>query len=216
MEVIITAKVRGLSMRTFIKIDPKLHVDKLEDLMDIPKIIRVTEFDEESLEEFEKDIDEAHATGQPVIPIVIDSFGGSAYGCLGFLAAMESAKVPVATILTSKAMSAGAIVFCFGTEGYRFMHPHATLMIHDVGSFTSGKVEEIKVDAKHLDEMNNAIYKRTSKHLGHEANYISEMIKENRHADWFINAKQAKKHNIANHLKIPSFKVEINLSVAFE
>lgn len=203
-------------MRTFFKIDPKLYVEKLDDLLDVPKVIRVNEFDEECLEEFEKDMDEAHLTGQPVIPIVIDSFGGSAYGCLGFLAAVESAKVPVATILTAKAMSAGAILFCFGTEGYRFMHPNAAIMIHDVGSYTDGKIEEIKVDAKHLDEMNKSIYKRVSKHLGHPSSYISDLVWENRHADWYLNAKEAKKHNIANHLRIPKFEVEVSLKVTFE
>jgi ATP-dependent Clp protease protease subunit len=203
-------------MRTFYKIDPKLHIEKLQDLIDIPKIIRVNEFDEEALEDFEEDMDDAHATGQPVIPIVIDSFGGSVYGCLGFLAAIESAKVPVATIVTSKAMSAGAIVFCFGTEGYRYMHPNATLMIHDVGASTGGKVEEIKVDANHLDEINNSIYKRTSLHIGHDQNFISNLISKNRHADLFLNAKQAKKHKFANHLKVPNFEVEINLCMKFQ
>ena len=202
-------------MRTFFKIDPRIYVDKIDDLLDVPKIIRVNDFDEESLEDFEEAIDDAHLTKQPVIPIVIDSYGGSAYGCLGFIAAIESARVPVATILTAKAMSAGAILFCFGTEGYRYMHPQASLMIHDVGSFTDGKVEEIKVNAKHLDEMNTTFYKRVSKHLGHDSNYISDLIRKNRHADWYLNAKEAKKHNIANHLKIPSFEIEVNLKVSF-
>lgn len=202
-------------MRTFFKIDPRIYVDKIDDLLDVPKIIRVNDFDEESLEEFEEAIDDAHLTKQPVIPIVIDSYGGSAYGCLGFIAAIESARVPVATILTAKAMSAGAILFCFGTEGYRYMHPQASLMIHDVGSFADGKVEEIKVNAKHLDEMNTTFYRRVSKHLGHDSNYISDLIRKNRHADWYLNAKDAKKHNIANHLKIPSFEVEVNLKVSF-
>lgn len=202
-------------MRKFIKIDPRLHIEKLEEVLEEPVIIRVNEFDEESLEDFEESMDEAHATGQPVIPIVVDSYGGSAYGCLGFIAAVESARVPVATILTSKAMSAGAILFCFGTEGYRFMHPYAQMMIHDVGSFTAGKVEEIKADTKHLDEMNQTLYKRVSKQLGHDPGYIGKMIKEHNHVDWFLDAKEAKKHKIANHLKLPCFEVEIGLKMTF-
>jgi hypothetical protein len=203
-------------MRTFYKIDPSLYIEKLDQIMDLPRVIRVNEFDEESLEKFERDMDIAHLSKQPVIPIVVDSYGGSAYGCLGFMAAIESSKKPVATILTSKAMSAGAIVFCFGTEGYRFMHPHASIMIHDIGSTIGGKIEEIKVDARHLDDMNNAIYKRVSRHLGHDSNYIGELIKQNRHADWHLTAKDAKKHNVANHLRIPNFEVEISLKVSFE
>ena len=202
-------------MRKFYKIDHRLTIEKIDDVMKEPVIIRVNEFDEEDLEKFEKNLDEAHATGQPVIPIVIDSFGGSSYGCLGFIAAIESCVVPVATILTSKAMSAGAILFSFGTEGYRFMHPHASVMIHDVGAGTFVKVEEIKADAKHIDELNNSIYKRMSKQLGHPQEYIGDLIRENKHADWFLTSKECKKHNIANHLKIPKFEIEIGLNVTF-
>jgi len=202
-------------MRTFWKIDERLHIEKLDDVLDKPKIIRVNKFDEKSLEEFEEDMDEAHQTNQPVIPIVIDSFGGSAYGCLGMLAAIENARVPVATILTSKAMSAGAILFCWGTEGYRFMHPDAWMMIHDVGSFTGGKVEDIKADTKMIDNMNQRMYKRVSKKLGHKDDYIGDLIKDHHHVDWFLTAKDAKKHNIANHLKVPSFEAEITLNYSF-
>lgn len=202
-------------MRTNITVDPRLHIQKLDELFEKPKIIRVNKFDEEALESFEEEIDEAHRTGQDVIPIVIDSFGGSAYGILGMISSIENAELPVATILTSKAMSAGAILFCFGTEGYRFMHPESWIMIHDVGSYTGGKVEEIKADAKQMDILNQRIYKRVSKHLGHAQDYIGNLIKENHHVDWFLTAKEAKKHKIVNHLYVPKFDVEISLSINF-
>jgi len=202
-------------MRTFWNVDNRLHIKKLDDVLDKPKIIRVNKFDEEALESFEEEMDEAHQTNQPVIPVVIDSYGGSAYGCLGMLAAIESAKVPVATILTSKAMSAGAILFCWGTEGYRYMHPDAWIMIHDAGSFTCGKVEDIKADSKQIDEMNQKMYKRLSRQLGHKENYIGNLIRENHHVDWYLTSKEAKKHNIANHVKVPSFEVEISLNYKF-
>jgi ATP-dependent protease ClpP protease subunit len=202
-------------MRKFLKIDPRLRIEDLDDVMSIPEIIRVNDFDEEALEDFEEALDDAHATGQSVIPIVIDSYGGSAYGVLGMIAAVEQARVPVATILTSKAMSAGAILFMFGTEGYRYMHPSANMMIHDIGSWTGGKVEEIKADTRNLDEMNKSVYTRASKHIGKDPDLLANLIKEHNHVDWFLGAKEAKKYNIANHLKIPCFEVEISLNVKF-
>ena len=202
-------------MRKFYKIDPHLRIDKVEDVVREPLIIRVNDFDEEALEEFEKEFDEAHATGQAVIPVVIDSYGGSAYGLLGMVAAVEQARVPVATVLTSKAMSAGSLLFCFGTEGYRFMHPHAGMMIHDIGSGTEGKVEEIKADTRNLDEMNRAVYRRASLHIGRSADYLGELIKSHNHVDWFLTAKEAKRHNIANHLRVPYFEIEITAKTHF-
>ncbi len=204
-------------MRKLFKIDSLLTIEKLSDVFrDEPKIIRVNEFTEKSLEQFEEEMDEAHSTGQPIIPIVVDSFGGGVYAALGMIAAIESAKVPVATILSSKAMSAGAILFMCGADGHRYMHPEAVMMIHDVGSFTSGKVEEIKADAKHLDALNDRIYKRISRKLGKPEAYIGDLIKKQHHVDWFLNAKECKKFGFANHLRIPSFEIEISLSMSLK
>lgn len=177
--------------------------------------LRVNNFDEESFEDFEKDMDEAHQTKQPVIPVIVDSYGGSAYGCLGFVASIQSARLPVATILTSKAMSAGAILFCFGTEGYRYMHPHAHMMIHDVGTVVAGKLEDIKADTKQMEKLNESIYARVSEHLGHPRTFISDLIKQNNHVDWFLDAKKAKSLKIANHLKNPCFNVEVKTTITF-
>ena len=110
------------------------------------------------METFEKDMSEAQQTGQPVVPVIIDSYGGVVYGLLGMISAIEQCSIPVATILTSKAMSAGAILFCFGTEGYRFMDKNACMMIHDAGCMSQGKVEDIKADTKHLDHLNQSLY----------------------------------------------------------
>lgn len=203
-------------MRKFYKIDPRIHFEKLEELIDDPVVVKVNGFDEEDLDKFEDNLDEAHFTGQPVIPILIDSFGGSTYGLQGFIAAIESCRVPVATVLTSKALSAGAILFGFGTNGYRFMHPDATIMIHDVRSHTGGHVEDIKADAQHLDELNRSVYQRLATRLGHDPEYFIRLIKDKAHVDWYLTAKDAKKHRLANHLKVPSFEVEIAMTVKFQ
>lgn len=202
-------------MRIFYDVDSHLQFEDLDDLIKKPEIIRVSEFDEEALEDFEEGLDKAHQTKQPVIPIIIDSYGGCAYGLLGMVAAIENCRIPIATILTSKAMSAGSLLFCFGTENYRFMHPDAQMMIHDAGSVSYGKVEDIKAEARHLEYLNDLVYKKASKHLGKASGYLNNLIKKRNHVDWFLTAKDAKKHNIANHLKVPNFEVKINLNISF-
>lgn len=203
-------------MRTFYYLDSQLHIKNIEDIFKKPITIVVNNFGEDDLKNFEKEMDEAHNTSQSVIPVVVNSYGGSTYGVLGFIAAIESAKKPVATIVTAKAFSAGAILFAFGTEGYRFMHPDAHLMIHDLSACSFGKIEEIKSDINHSNHLNDLLYTKMSKQIGHHSQYIQEQIKKHNHVDWFLNAKEAKKHNIANHLKTPCFNVNINLEVNFD
>lgn len=202
-------------MKTIAHVDARLKPKKLDDLIEEPKIIRVCEFDEEGVSDFEEQIAEAHLTGQPVIPVVIDSFGGGVYALMAMMAAIDSATIPVATIVTGKAMSCGAMLFCYGTPGYRFMHPSAVLMLHDLSSLTAGKIEDIKVDVTHLDALNTKLYKRVAVHLGHRENHLLDLIKKRNHTDWYLTANEAKKLKIANHLKVPQFTISVSLDVEF-
>ena len=99
-------------------------------------------------------INKAQNSGQPVIPVIIDSYGGQVYSLMSMISDIKHSKIPVATIVQGKAMSCGAILFSFGTEGYRYMDPDATLMIHDVSSMEIGKVEEIKASAEETERLN--------------------------------------------------------------
>ena len=121
-------------------------------------MIRVNKFDEESAKKFAEQIGLAHNTGQKVIPVVIDSYGGQVYSLMSMIAAIKHSELPVATIVEGKAMSCGAILFSFGEDGLRFMDPNATVMIHDVSSMDMGKVEELKASAKEADRLNTIIY----------------------------------------------------------
>lgn len=198
------------------KIDPRIHYKKIEDLIHIPKIVRVTEFDEPSLDKFAEQMAEAQNSCQPIIPIVIDSYGGQAYALTGMLSIIDNCSVPVATICQSKAMSCGAILFAYGTEGYRFMDPNSTLMIHDVAAMNFGKIEELKSSTKQCELLNKTMYSRLAKNIGKPEDYILKLITEHKHADWYLTAKDAKKHNIANHLRIPEFEIEMKLNIQFK
>lgn len=201
-------------MISYLNVDPKIK-GKREDLIEPPVIIRLSKFTEEGVEKFSESFSKAHETGQSVIPIVVDSYGGQVYSLLSIISEIQSSKLPVATICESKAMSAGAILFSFGTEGYRYMSPHATLMIHEVSSGSWGKVEEIKADAHETDRLNNLIFKLMAQAVGKEDNYFLDIVHQKGHADWYLTAKEAKKHNLANHIKIPEFKVDLTVSVQF-
>lgn len=202
-------------MNTIFNIDPLITVEDREDLILAPVIVRVTKFDSEGVEDFEEDMCEAHNTGQPVIPVLIDSYGGSVYGCRGMIDVIEQARLPVATIVRTKAMSAGAILFAFGTEGYRYMSPDATIMIHDISDMMDGKIEDIKSDVKHLEFLNQTIYKKMAKHLGHPDDFFLDLLRKNSHLDMYLTAKEAKKIKLANHLKTPTFDVTVSVNYKF-
>ena len=153
-----------------------------------PVIVRVNKFDERSAKDFQDQMALAHNTGQKVIPVIIDSYGGQVYSLMAMISAIKHAELPVATIIEGKAMSCGAILFSFGEQGLRFMDPDATLMIHDVSSMAWGKVEEIKVSAEETDRLNKIVYTMMARNCGKKDDYFLKLVHKKGHADWFLDA----------------------------
>ena len=193
---------------------PLLKEPKLID--DLPVIIRVRKFDEPSAKEFSTLMMKAQNTGQPIVPVIIDSYGGQVYSLMSMISDIKHSKIKVATIVQGKAMSCGAILFSFGSEGYRFMDPDATVMIHDVSSMEWGKIEEIKASAGEADRLNQKIYHMMAKNCGHHVEYFLDIVHEKGHADWFLDANEALKHNLANHQRVPELKIKADVNFNFE
>jgi len=180
-----------------------------------PVIIRVNKFDEPSAEEFAQKIALAHNTGQKVIPVIIDSYGGQVYSLMAMISAIKHAELPVATIVEGKAMSCGAILFSFGDAGKRFMDPNATIMVHDVSSMQMGKVEELKASVAETDRLNEIVYKMMAENCGKKDDYFLKIMDKKKHADWFLSANEAKKHGLANHLRLPTLEIDIKVDIDF-
>jgi ATP-dependent Clp protease protease subunit len=193
---------------------PLLKEPKLID--DLPVIIRVRKFDETGAKEFTNLMMKAQNTGQPVVPVLIDSYGGQVYSLMSMVSDIKHSKIPVATIVQGKAMSCGALLFSFGAEGHRYMDRDATLMIHDVSSMNWGKVEEIKATAEETERLNKKAYQMMAKNCGQHKDYFLDLIHQKGHADWFVEADEARKHNLANHLRIPEMKIETKVNFKFK
>lgn len=181
-----------------------------------PIIIRVNKFDEESARDFADAISRAQNSGQTVIPVIIDSYGGQVYSLMSMISSIRSSRVPVATIIEGKAMSCGAILFSFGAEGMRYMDPDATLMIHDVSSMAWGKVEEVKADAREAERLNRKAYEMMARNCGKPPEYFLKIVHDKGHADWYIDAQEAKLHNLANDLRVPSLVCKVDLKYSLE
>ena len=193
---------------------PLLKEPKLID--DLPIVIRVNKFDESSAKSFSALMRKAQNTGQPVVPVVIDSYGGQVYSLMSMVSDIRHSRIPVATIVQGKAMSCGAILFSFGAADHRYMDPDATLMIHDVSSMKWGKVEEIKASAEETSRLNKKVYQMMAKNCGHRKNYFLDLIHEKGHADWFLDIDEAKKHNLTNHMHMPELKIRAEVKFDFK
>lgn len=198
-------------MHRRIEIDPRIKIKSAEDLIDLPIVIRINKFDEDGSKHFSEDINKACNSGQTVVPIVVDSYGGQVYSLLSMISEIQNCKLPVATVCESKAMSAGAILFGFGNNDLRFMSEHATIMLHDVSNFTYGKIEELKADVFQTEKLNKHIFSLLAKNCGQPPNYFLDIIHQKSHAEWFLSAKEAKKHKLCNHIRLPEISLKIDV-----
>jgi ATP-dependent Clp protease protease subunit len=186
------------------------------ELRKTPVIITVNKFDEKATKEFQQQIALAHNTGQKIIPVVIDSYGGQVYSLMSMISAVKHSELPIATIIEGKAMSCGAILFSFGEQGLRFMDPDATVMIHDVSSMEYGKVEEIKASAEETERLNQKVYTMMARNCGKKDDYFLKLVHKKGHADWFLSAEDAKKHGLANQLRVPKINISVSVDIEFE
>jgi ATP-dependent Clp protease protease subunit len=181
-----------------------------------PVIIRVNKFDEAAAKEFATRIAMAHNTGQKVIPVIIDSYGGQVYSLMSMIASIKSSELPVATIVEGKAMSCGAVLLSFGEQGLRFADPDATIMIHDVSSGGRGKIEELKADVAEADRLDEKIFTMMARNCGKKDDYFKKKVFNKKHADWFMSAEEAKKHGLVNQLRMPKLSIKVDVDIDFE
>ena len=178
-----------------------------------PVIIQVNDFNEEEANKFRRLVSVAHNTGQKVIPVIVDSYGGQVYSLMSMISSIKSSKIPVATIVIGKAMSCGALLASFGTPGMRYIDPDATLMIHDVSSRAFGKVEELKADASEADRLNKKLFEMMAKNCNKPEDFFLKKIHDKGHADWFLNAEETHDLGIVDHINVPSMKIKVSLDI---
>jgi len=208
-------------MRYILDIDPRFKIqEEVVKTWSLPVYISISgDIDEENAKKFRDNLsmteDAAYRSGQEIIPITIDTFGGDVYALMGMIDAIKNCALPIATIIEGKAHSAGAFLFSCGTEGYRFMGPNASLMIHSVSAGYFGRVEELKTRTEEVVRVNEKLFEIMSQNCGHHPEYFSRIVKE-KQIDWFLTTDEATKHNLANKIHLPTFKVKAELSYKFE
>lgn len=203
-------------MKCKVTIDPKVRVPA--EVLQLPHVVQVRgEFCEEMAEDFANAMNAAENTGQEVVPVVIDSYGGDVYALLSMIDTIHACSVPVATIVTGKAMSAGAVLLSCGAEGLRFAAPNATIMVHSAWeSGLSGNADQVKVGADELNRLNQKILEVMSRNCGHDKNYFHKIMVQKKNTDWYLNAKEAVKHGLVNHVRLPEFNVNVKMTVEFK
>lgn len=181
-----------------------------------PGYIYVTDFTEESLEIFQHEFNTLQKSKQNIIPVVIDSYGGDVYALFGMVSLMKSSKVPVATIIPSKAFSCGAVLASAGTPGKRFIAPYGSILVHQISLGEEGKMSEVQSSLDHAEKLNKTLLSMLDENCGKEPGFFAKHIKELANVDFYLKPKEAKKVGIIDHVGLPEFIVEVEQRITIK
>lgn len=197
---------------------PHIRQKDLENHVALPVIIKVIgEFNEESASKLYDDCDKALATGQKILPIFIDSYGGYVDSLLGMLDYFQSFRdngIEIVTIACGKAMSCGSMLFSMGDR--RYVGPRSRIMFHRVYGGVFGNADDIKVDAEESERLEKSLFEEISKNIGKPKSWLFEQLKKKNFADWYLTPKDALSEKVATHIGIPQFTFSINTEFSYK
>jgi ATP-dependent protease ClpP protease subunit len=197
---------------------PHIRQKDLENNITLPVIVKVIgEFNEESAKSLYADCDRAMTTGQKILPIFIDSYGGyvdSLVGMLDYFQSFRDNGVQIVTIACGKAMSCGALLFGMGDK--RFVGKRSRIMFHRVSAGSFGNPDDIKTDAKESERLEKFIFEEVSKNIGKPKGWLFEQLKKNNFSDWYLNGDEALESKVATKIGIPQFTFSIDTNFRYE
>lgn len=106
----------------------------------------------------------------------INSPGGKVSDGIAIYDAMQMVKSDIKTICIGRCASMAAVLLSGGTKGKRYITPNSEVMIHEVSSFSMGKIGEIKVDFEHTNTLNERIIKILADNTGKSIEQIRQDI----------------------------------------
>ena len=131
------------------------------------------------------------------ITFYINSPGGLVSAGLAIYDAMKMVKSNVKTICIGRCSSMAAVLLSGGTKGKRYITPNSEVMIHEVSSFSCGKIGEIKVSYEHSNTLNERLMKILADNTGKS---IKQIKKDTLLKDKWFNAEEAVKYGLVDKI----------------
>lgn len=129
------------------------------------------------------------------ITMFLSSPGGSVYAGFLIYDVMNLIKSKIRTIGFGRISSMATILLINGTKGKRCILPNSSVMIHEVNTFTEGKVTELNERLKHTRSLNDRLVKVMASKTNRSAKQISEYIVNK---DYWMDAKTALKYGFVD------------------
>lgn len=130
------------------------------------------------------------------ISMYVNSPGGSVTSTLAIVDTMQHIKNDISTVCVGIAASGAALVLSAGTKGKRMALPTSEVMIHQPLGGAEGQASDIEISAKHILKTRTVLNKMLAKNTGQTLSKIEKDVDR----DFFMDADEAKKYGIIDHV----------------
>ena len=196
---------------------PHLKMKDIENNFTLPVVVKVIgDFNQDSAARLYDDCDRAMKTGQKILPIFIDSYGGavdSLVGMLDYFQSLRDGGVEIVTITCGKAMSCGAMLFAMGDK--RFVGSRSRIMFHRVSGGSWGNPDDIKSGGEETERLEKSLFEEISRHIGKPKGWLFDTLKKKNFVDWYLTPKDALAEKVATSIGIPQFTFSVNTEFSY-
>ena len=130
------------------------------------------------------------------ISLYINSPGGSVSATLAIIDTMNYIKNDISTVCVGIAASGAALILSAGTKGKRSALGNSEVMIHQPLGGAEGQASDIEISARHILKTRATINKLLAKNSGQTLAKIEKDVDR----DFFMDAEEAKKYGIVDHV----------------
>ena len=132
------------------------------------------------------------------IHFYINSPGGSVTAGLAIYDTMQYIRPDVSTLCLGQAASMAAWLLAAGTEGKRYILPHARIMIHQPLGGVQGQAADIDIQAREMLRMREEMNAILAKHTGQSL----KKIERDTDRDFFFESKQAVDYGLVDDVVV--------------
>lgn len=138
--------------------------------------------------------DEAKVVDPEPITIFIHSYGGDLSQAQFLCDLIEASHIPIITVATGAAMSAGLLIFLSGKKRYAFKH--SQLLIHQGSAAFSGTADEIKA----AQETYERKLEKMEKYILSHTTIDKKLFDKKKLKDWYVTGDELITLGIADKL----------------
>ena len=120
----------------------------------------------------------------------INSYGGGVFAAFAAIDFIKNSEIPVQTIIEGASASAATLISVVGEK--RYMCKNASMLIHQLSSWTEGKMNELEDEFHNLEDMMEHIKSIYIEHTKLKKTELAKILKHDRWWDF----DKCKKHGL--------------------